>query len=114
MNYTQEQVNEIVAEANSAAYKAAMEFFYDKLGGKDQYACGFAWVNIYGIKGNTKIGKAFIANGIRKNYNGSAYEMWNPANIGCQNIDTKEAGARAAAEVFRRYGFEAYPNSRLD
>ena len=93
---------------------AAEKFFQEKLGGVDQYACGFAWVNIYGIKGNTKIGKAFIANGIRKSYSVGAYEMWNPSNIGCQNIDTKEAGARAAAEVFRRYGFEAYPNSRLD
>jgi len=111
---THEQIPQIIEEARIAAREAAEKFFREKLGGVDQYACGFAWVNIYGIKGNTKIGKAFIANGIRKNYNGSAYEMWNPANIGCQNIDTKEAGARAAAEVFRRYGFEAYPNSRLD
>ena len=111
---THEQIPQIIEEARIAAREAAEKFFREKLGGVDQYACGFAYVNIYGIKGNTKIGKAFIANGIRKNYNGSAYEMWNPANIGCQNIDTKEAGARAAAEVFRRYGFEAYPNSRLD
>lgn len=109
-----EQIPQIIEEARIAAREAAEKFFQEKLGGVDQYACGFAWVNIYGIKGNTKIGKAFIANGIRKNYNGSAYEMWNPANIGCQNIDTKEAGARAAAEVFRRYGFEAYSGSRLD
>ena len=111
---THEQIPQIIEEARIAAREAAEKFFREKLGGVDQYACGFAWVNIYGIKGNTKIGKAFIANGIRKNYNGSAYEMWNPANIGCQNIDTKEAGANAAAEVFRRYGFEAYSGSRLD
>jgi hypothetical protein len=111
---THEQIPQIIEEARIAAREAAEKFFQEKLGGVDQYACGFAWVNIYGIKGNTKIGKAFIANNIRKNYNGSAYEMWNPANIGCQNIDTKEAGANAAAEVFRRYGFEAYSGSRLD
>ena len=28
--------------------------------------------------------------------------------------DTLEAGANAAAEVFRKYGFEAYAGSRLD
>ena len=31
-----------------------------------------------------------------------------------QNIDCKEAGARAAAKVLESVGFEAYANSRLD
>ena len=111
---THEQIPQIIEEARIAAREAAEKFFREKLGGVDQYACGFAWVNIYGIKGNTKIGRAFIANGISKSYSCNAYEMWNPSNIGCQNIDTKEAGANAAAEVFRRYGFNAYSCSRLD
>jgi len=29
-------------------------------------------------------------------------------------VDTLEAGARAAAGVFEKYGFEAYAGSRLD
>jgi hypothetical protein len=40
--------------------------------------------------------------------------MWNPSNFGCQNVDTLEKGAEAAAAVFKRYGFEAYAGSRLD
>ena len=111
--YTQEQINQIVAEAKSAAYEAAMKFFYDKLGGKDQYACGFAWVNIYKIKGNTKLGKMLKAAGVRQDYT-KAFQIWNPSGMGCQNIDTLEAGAEAAAKVFERYGFEAYAGSRLD
>ena len=110
---TQEQVNQIVKEAQDAAYKAAMEFFYDKLGGRDQYACGFAWVNIHGVKGNTKLGKMLKAAGVRQDYT-KAFQIWNPAQMGCQNVDTLEEGARAAAEVFRKYGFEAYAGSRLD
>lgn len=113
MNYTQEQINQIVAEANSAAYEAAMKFFYDKLGGVDQYACGFAWTNIYGIKGNTKLGKMLKAAGVRQDYT-KAFQMWNPSGMHCQNVDTLEAGAEAAAAVFKRYGFEAYAGSRLD
>jgi hypothetical protein len=31
-----------------------------------------------------------------------------------QNVDTLEAGAQAAADVFKRYGFTAYAGSRLD
>lgn len=110
---TQEQVNQIVAEAKQAAYEAAMRFFYDKLGGKDQYACGFAWTNIYGIKGNTKLGKMFKAAGVRQDYT-KAFSIWNPSGMGVQNVDTLEEGARAAAEVFRKYGFESYAGSRLD
>ena len=110
---TQEQVNQIVKEAKQAAYEAAMQFFYDRLNGKDQFACGFAWVNIYKIKGNTKLGKMLKAAGVRQDYT-KAFQIWNPAGLGVQNVDTLEAGARAAADVFTRYGFEAYAGSRLD
>lgn len=110
---TQEQVDQIVAEAKQAAYEAAMKFFYDKLGGKDQYACGFAWVNIHGVKGNTKLGKMLKAAGVRQDYT-KAFQIWNPSGLPCQNVDTKEVGAQAAADVFTKYGFTAYAGSRLD
>ena len=107
------QVNTIVNEAKQAAREAAERFFQEKLGGVDQYSCGFAWVDIYGIKGNTRLGKAFKAAGVRKSYSGS-FQIWNPAGLGVQNIDTLEAGAEAAAKVFEKYGFKAYAGSRLD
>ena len=113
MNYTQDQVNAIVAEAKQAAFQAADKFFKERLGGKDQYACGFAWTNIYKIKGNTKLGKMLKAAGVRQDYT-KAFQLWNPAGYGCQNVDTLEAGAEAAAQVFKKYGFEAYAGSRLD
>ena len=107
------QVNTIVNEAKQAAREAAEKFFQEKLGGVDQYSCGFAWVDIFGIKGNTRLGKAFKAAGVRKNYAGH-FQIWNPAGLGVQNIDTLEAGAEAAAKVFEKYGFKAYAGSRLD
>lgn len=111
--YSQEQINTIVEEAKTAAYIAADAFFKDKLGGQDRYSCGFAWVDIFGIKGNTKIGRYLKEAGLRKSYTGSL-QIWNPAGYGCQNIDTLEAGAEAAAKVFEKYGFKAYAGSRLD
>lgn len=108
-----EMIPQIVAEAEQAAQAAASKFYYEKLGGQDRYACGFAWVEIYGIKGNTKLGKALAAQGIRKSYTGGL-QMWNPSKFACQNVDTKEAGAEAAAAVFKKYGFTAYAGSRLD
>jgi hypothetical protein len=113
MNYTKEQVIAIVAEAKQAAREAADKYFQEKLNGQDQYSCGFAWVNIMGIKGNTKMGKILKAAGIRQDYT-KAFSIWNPSEHNCQNIDTKEAGAYAAAEVFEKYGFQAYAGSRLD
>jgi hypothetical protein len=113
MNYTKEQVVAIVAEAQEAAREAADKFFQEKLGGVDQFACGFAWVNIYGIKGNTKMGKILKAAGIKQDYT-KAFSIWNPSGHNAQNIDTKEAGAYAAAKVFEKYGFTAYAGSRLD
>jgi hypothetical protein len=113
MNYTKEQVESIVAEAKNAAFQAADKFFKERLGGKDQYACGFAWVNIHGVKGNTKLGKVLKAAGVRQDYT-KAFQIWNPSGYGCQNVDTLEAGADAAAKVFQKYGFQAYAGSRLD
>jgi hypothetical protein len=112
-NVQLDQIPNIIQEAKEAAYIAADKFFKEKLNGQDQYACGFAWVNIYGIKMNTKLGKAFKSAGLDKDYTGSI-NMWNPSKYGCQNVDTLEAGAEAAADVFKKYGFRAYAGSRLD
>lgn len=110
MNYTQDQVNAMVAEAYEEARKAG-EAALAKYGDRD--ACGFAWTNIYKIKGNTKVGKMLKAAGVRQDYT-RAFQLWNPAKMGCQSVGILEEGARAAAEVFRKYGFEAYAGSRLD
>ena len=113
-NYTSTELVEIVREAKAAAKAAGMKYYNEQLGGQDRFACGFAWVDIYGVKGNTKLGKAMKAAGFSKSYTGS-YQIWNPSELPCQNIDAKEEGARAAADVFKRYGFDkAYAGSRLD
>ena len=75
--------------------------------------CGFAWINIYGIKGSTKLGRRMKAAGFEKDYSG-AYSIWNPSGLGTQCMSTKEAGAYAAAKVFSAAGFTAYAGSRAD
>lgn len=115
---TVEQIEEIMNEATEAGFKKSEEFFQKELGGVDQYACGFAWLNIYKyndkkIDGRSKIGKLMKAAGIEQDYD-RIFMIWNPGGFGCQNVDTLEAGARAAAEVFQKNGFTAYAMSRLD
>ena len=75
--------------------------------------CGFAWVNIWDIKGNTKLGRNMKKAGFEKNWQG-AYSIWNPSGLGTQCMSTKEAGAYAAAKVFSAAGFTAYAGSRAD
>ena len=117
--YTVEDLKTIMQEAKTAASIAAQSFLDDwnASTGGNQYGepmyCGFAWVNIYKIKGNTKLGRAMKTAGYTKDYTG-AYQIYNPAGYGGQSMDVKEAGARAAAKVFEQYGFTAYPGGRAD
>ena len=109
-DYTVEDLLTIKAAALQHAQDAATKHLEQY--GEHAY-CGFAWVNIYGIKGNTKLGKRMKAAGFEKDYTG-AYSIWNPSGLGTQCMSTKEAGAQAAAKVFKAAGFTAYAGSRAD
>ena len=113
MNYTVEQIKAMLVEAQDAAYKAADEHEQEYYPDNGWGACGFAWVNIFGIKGNTKLGRAMKAAGYEQDYT-RAFSIWNPSGLGTQCMSTKEAGARAAAQVFKDAGFTAYAGSRAD
>ena len=100
--------------AKSLARASAQKFFYERLGGVDQYACGFAWVNVYVDRTNSKQAKELIAAGFRKDYVPKRLTMWNPSELPVQNVDTLEAGASAMADHLRSLGLTAYAGSRLD
>ena len=108
--YSVADVEAIKAEALDAAAKAA-QAYVDKYG--EQFYCGFAWLTIHGIKGNMRAGKTLKAAGIEQAWDKS-YQIWNPSGFGTQCMSTKEAGARAAADVFKAAGFTAYAGSRAD
>ena len=108
--YTVEDLHVIKSAALQHAQDAAQQHL-DTYG--EHAYCGFAWVNIYGIRGNTKLGKRMKAAGFEKDYTG-AYSIWNPSGLGTQCMSTKEAGASACAKVFSAAGFTAYAGSRAD
>jgi hypothetical protein len=107
-----EAVQDACNEAAMQARTAAKEM-YSKIGERD--ACGFAWVNIYGVRSNSKLGKALQSVGFRKDYTGSL-QLWNPSGHHTQSISVKEAGADAYAEVIKqKLGLEkVYSGSRMD
>ena len=108
--YTVEDLKTLKAAANQHARDAAEAHLAQY--GEHAY-CGFAWVNIWNIKGNTKLGKRMKAAGFDKDYTG-AYSIWNPSGLGTQCMSTKEAGAAACAKVFKAAGFKCSVGSRAD
>ena len=104
----QDATNEAAQQARSAA-----KAFHAKHGDRD--ACGCAWVNVDGVRSNSKLGKWLAAAGFRKSYTGSL-QLWNPSQAGVQSISVLEAGAEAYAEVLKnKLGLDkVYAGSRLD
>ena len=101
-----------VLDTAQAQARKATEDFLAKHGDRD--ACGFAWVNVYGVRSNSKIGKVLIAAGFSKSYTGGL-QLWNPSGSWTQCITAKEVGAQAYADVLKQAGIEqAYAGSRMD
>ena len=73
--------------------------------------CGFAWVKFYGL-GNHSFGKWLLKQGVARKAYPSGLQIWISAFN--QSLVRKEACARAMAEVFKRHGFQAYADSRMD
>lgn len=100
-------------KALDAAQKAAQAFADKYMGGRDGGPCGFAWVNVYKVRSNSKLGKALAEVGFRKSYEGGL-QQWNKWWAG-QSVDAAEHGATAYAKVMQEeLGLEAYSGSRLD
>jgi len=111
-DYTAEEVAHIVHIAQSAAERASAEYLHNTLKGEDWMPCGFASVEIYEVRANSRAGKILKAAGMRKDL---GYWWWNnPGGLLVQNVHVKAEGASAAAQVLRDYGFRAYAVDRLD
>lgn len=111
---TQQDVDRAVQEALRQAELKATEFFQDKLEGQDQFPCGFAWCDITGVKGSTKLGKMLIKAGFEISYH-RTLQMWNPSRLRVQNVYCLEQGAAAFAKVIKdRLGVDAFMSSRWD
>ena len=119
LNITPDMIPEIHQKASTVAKTAIADYlsnWTEKTGGNEYgepMYCGFAWVELPGVKLSTKIGKAFEAVGFKKGYR-SGLQLWNPGGHNGQSMDAKEAGADAYAEVLESYGVKSYGASRAD
>ena len=112
---TEQLVQDAVNEAGIQARTAAKAFHAKHAKHGDRDACGFAWVNVFGVRSNSKLGKWLQAAGFRKDYTG-ALCLWNPSGFPTQSISILEAGADAYAAVIKdKLGLDkVYSGSRMD
>ena len=112
VEFNAEKVQDACNEAGIQARTAAKNFLA-KHGDRD--CCGFAWVTVYDVRSNSKLGKALAGYGFRKAY-GGGLQLWNPSGLGVQSISVLEAGADAYAQVLKdKLGLEkVYAGSRMD
>jgi hypothetical protein len=109
---TEQLVQDACNEAGIQARTAAKAFLAQH---GDRDCCGFAWVNVWGVRSNSKLGKWLQAAGFRKDYTGSL-QLWNPSKAATQSLNVLEAGAEAYAQVLRdKLGLDkVYAGSRMD
>ena len=81
--------------------------------GEDAY-CGFAWVNVYVDRTNSKAAKELMTIGFKKDYVPKRLNLWKPGAYNGQSMTVLEVGARAYADVLQKHGFRAYAGSRAD
>ncbi len=101
-------------KALAEARKVAQEFANKHFNGQDGGPCGFSWVDVHGVRSNSKLGKALQEVGFRKSYSGSM-QIWNKWFNG-QSVDAGDHGAQAYARVFKEELEldSVYAGSRLD
>lgn len=108
------QVQMAHAKALAAAQAAAKAFSDQHMNGRDGGSCGFSWVDVYGVRSNSKLGQALKQVGFSKSYTGSM-QLWNKWWQG-QSVDAGEEGASTYAMVLKQeLGLDrCYSGSRID
>ena len=104
-------IQAIKLEAEQAANQAQANFLSQH--GEMAY-CGFAWVDVFVERTNSKEAKLLKEIGFKRDYKPKCLNLWSPGNYHGQSMDVLEQGARAYAEVLSKYGFRAYMGSRAD
>lgn len=98
-------------EAEQAANQAQSNFLQTH--GEMAY-CGFAWVDVYVDRTNSKEAKLLKSIGFKPSWQRKCLNLWKPGSYNGQSMDVLEHGAMAYAAVLAKYGFRAYMGSRAD
>jgi hypothetical protein len=117
---TEQNIDEVLAEAHRqgmAALQAANPQPMVVTDGQHRWTvpggpCGFAWVNIRGVRSNSRVGRRLTEQGFQKSYSQPGLQYW--VHEGNQSMELKEAYADAFAKVLKSQGLDASVGSRMD
>ena len=105
-------VNATVARARSVGGQAGLKYFNEIMGGVDSWPCGFSRV-IVKVKGSTKLGRALLAAGFRKDYGGGLCKDFSGHIAQCMDVGVESN--QAALEILRsNLDIVGYVTSRMD
>ena len=104
-------IQTIHQEAYNAAVQAENTFLQTH---GDMAYCGFAWVDVFVDRTNSKEAKLLKEIGFKNSWRRKVLNLWKPGSYNGQSMDVLEAGAQAYAQVLTKYGFRAYMGSRAD
>lgn len=110
---TTAELEMVLEDAAVAAVTASARYVAEVLGGRDQYPCGFSYVNVYNIRGNSKLGDVLRKYGFRKN-DGKGFSRGAGAFCRVQNVNAAEAAMQAYADHLRKAGVEVSVTAYLD
>lgn len=102
---------EVVIKQGLVAAKQAAHAWLAKHGDRD--CCGFGFVDVYGVRSNSRLGKLLISLGFKKSYTGTL-QYWDPSQSYTQSITAKEVAAQVLADALTQLGLRAYAGSRMD
>lgn len=110
MTIKQDMLIATLFAARNEADKATTNYIREY--GENPMGCGFAWVNVKGVRGKAlNILKEF---GFKKSYVGTGHSLWNPSQNFTQDMDAKYTGAEVYAKMLREIGVDAEAQCRLD
>ena len=81
-------------------------------GMKEMMYCGFAWVDVYGVRKGSKFSKVLESFGFRHSSYAKSHQYW--VSVGGQSMDVKETYASAMAAALTAAGLRAFAGSRAD
>jgi hypothetical protein len=110
MKVTKKNAQLVIDEATAAASAATDQYL--RTTGEHPFNCGFAWVTIRPARG--AIVTAMKASGVGRKGYGGGWQVWNPSGTFTQDSSAIYAGAKAYADVLKKYGVDASASSRLD
>jgi hypothetical protein len=110
LEFDLDKVQDAINEAAHAARTAVKEYLAKHGERKNP---GFVHVEVAGIHGNTRLGRALKAAGFRKDSTGYYFQLQNPSKSIVQDLDALSAGAEAYREVLEaKLGLKVYRHSR--